>query len=694
MQENKLSTGPSVLNHHGLSIALKVSAIIIAVTALYFQDLRIIFSGVLTTESTFHILAIPFIFAFLIYRKRKMVAASLTSIEDSKKGFQKHFSFIIGITLCAVAILTYWYGSYSFIPLEFHMVTLPFLVAGLILVLFNLQTLKHIIFPVAFLIFLTPPPSEILFGVGSTLAVFSAVVSNALTNVFGISATLSSSDIGPIITILRPDGASIPFNVSVACSGIYSLIGFTIFALVIAYITAGKFRNKLVILAIGIPFMILLNIIRITVTLAIGYSYGEALALELFHSTGATILMFIGTLILLGISEKIIKKPPTISCPDCVPTLKNISSQFCDACGKISKYPKAKLTRFDVTKIIGIALITVLLVSIQAPTFALTQGPAEVLSRSPQGMQVRNQNDFVLPDIDGYNLRYAYRDAKYEQTSSNDAALVYVYSPEDKSKLPIWVAVQIGASQTSQHRWETCLINYPLSRGGQASVTQFALRDAQLQENPPMTGRFFAFQYNKSGQTQAVFYWYQTAIFSTNGTSQTKSVMISLIAYLDNADMIDSAENQQIPIAKAINSHWQPLKTWSAVTLIISQNGLALSLSVATVLILLIIYAIYLDKKEKNSLLTLYRKLSTQDQLLIKAINNAGKSPSTKAIVAEFQKLSTISVTEYFVIQKLKEAENNGLITQNIKNSQDNPILVWKLQLPKTPNFFNTTSQF
>jgi exosortase len=337
-------TASPMLNQHRLTLALKFSVITIAVITLYFQDLSIIFSGALTTESTFHILAIPFIFVYLIYRKRKMVNASLVPSEGNKQAFQKYFSLLAGISLCSVAILTYWYGSYSFMPLEFHMATLPFMVAGLILVLFNPQTLKHLLFPVAFLIFLMPPPSEILFGIGSALANLSAVASNALTNVFGIQATLSSSNVGPIITIVRPDSTSIPFNVGVACSGIYSLIGFTIFAILIAYITAGKLRNKLLILAIGIPFMILLNIIRITVILAIGYSYGEALALEVFHSMGATVLMFIGTLILLGISEKVIKKPaPPPPCPACTPTPKNPVAHFCSVCGKVFKYPKIKL---------------------------------------------------------------------------------------------------------------------------------------------------------------------------------------------------------------------------------------------------------------------------------------------------------------------------------------------------------------
>src|SRR5450759_3330141 len=136
MQETKISTTikmVSALNQHRLAIALKFSVITIAVVALYVQDLSVVFKGALTNESIFHILAIPFLFAYLIYRKRKMINAALQPPQTGTRGFQKYFTSLAGISLCAVAILTYWYGSYTFTPLEYHMLTLPVLAAGLTL---------------------------------------------------------------------------------------------------------------------------------------------------------------------------------------------------------------------------------------------------------------------------------------------------------------------------------------------------------------------------------------------------------------------------------------------------------------------------------------------------------------------------------------------------------------------------------
>src|SRR5665647_2002718 len=162
-----------------VSLTFSQHSIAVAVLAFYLQDLSMVFKGALTDESTFHILAIPFIFGYLLFRKRKMFNATLEPSQTNRRGFLKYFSLLTGITLCAIAILTYWYGSYTFTPLEIHMLTLPFLAAGLVLILFNTATLRQLIFPIAFLIFLTPPPSEILFGVGSSLASISASASNA-----------------------------------------------------------------------------------------------------------------------------------------------------------------------------------------------------------------------------------------------------------------------------------------------------------------------------------------------------------------------------------------------------------------------------------------------------------------------------------------------------------------------------------
>ncbi|MCW4005709.1 MAG: exosortase/archaeosortase family protein [Candidatus Bathyarchaeota archaeon] len=669
-------------NQHRLTIALKLATISISIIALYAQDLIIILNNALQDDASFHILAIPFLFSYFLYRKRKMVSAALRVNQPQGNFFQQHFGLLAGILLCATAIMTYWYGSYTFTPLEYHMVTLPVFVAGLTLVLFDMQVLKQLLFPIVFLIFLTPPPSEFLYGVGSALSNISATAANSIANLFGMASVLSDSYGSPMITLTRPDNSIMTFSVDVACSGIYSLIGFVIFSLFIAYITRGKFRNKFSILIIGIPLIILLNILRITTIVGIGYYYGDALALEVFHTFGATVLMFVGTLLLFVITEKLFKKPPPIpTCPSCNDSLPKSASPYCADCGKLYSYPKLNLRKADFVKIFSIALIVVALLSIQAPVFALTQGPAEVMVQTPSGEQ---GNTEILPQIDGYALSFVYRDTAFQELSGQDASLVYAYRPTNGSGQTIWVAVELATSMIPLHRWETCLVNYPLSQGMKPKVVQLDLRDVSIQDNPPLVARFFAFQYSATNQTQAVLYWYQTATFNVNETTQTMHVKMSIIAYPSSPADVPKAEAKLLPVALAVKNYWSPIQTWTVVSLAISQNGLTLSAASIVLLVAVIIYFILLSRQERNRLHMLLSKLAKQDQLVVDAFNNAQEHgvATTHTVFEEYQKLSDTTVTEDWIAQKLAEQENVGLLRRVlVNNGNDVPTIRWKSQI-------------
>jgi hypothetical protein len=174
-------------------------------------------------------------------------------------------------------------------------------------------------------------------------------------------------------------------------------------------------------------------------------------------------------------------------------------------------------------------------------------------------------SNFMLPEIPEYNVSYSYRDEAFQETSGNDAAVVYCYRPLNSTSKVVWVAVQIGNNSAGHHRWEESLINYPLRQGVQPHAVQLDLRDVQLQDNPPVSARYFAYQDTTSvKQTEVILYWYQTATFSINGASQTKSVMISLVVYANSNDaqLIQEYESVELPIATAINNYLQPLKTW------------------------------------------------------------------------------------------------------------------------------------
>jgi hypothetical protein len=297
----------------------------------------------------------------------------------------------------------------------------------------------------------------------------------------------------------------------------------------------------------------------------------------------------------------------------------------------------------------------------------------------------------MLPNIPGQTLNYVYRDSSFEQESGDDMALVYAYSQPNTTASTTWVAIQISASVSSEHRWETCLINFPLAEGNPSSVNQIDLRDIQLQANPPMTARYFSFQYKNTNQTQAVLYWYETARFSTNTTSQSKSVMISLVTYPSTTENITAAENTLLPIAQAINNYWQPIQTWTVVALALSENGSALSVAAIVVFVAIILYAVFYDWKEKKLLVNLYGKLSEQNKNLVKAVLNAQKqgNPTNAGILTELQKLTGDKIDQTLLTEKLAEAETAGLIAKTLDSKEDMPVFHWKSQMPRHPSLLN-----
>ncbi|MBX5327642.1 MAG: exosortase/archaeosortase family protein [Candidatus Bathyarchaeia archaeon] len=741
--QKALQTQATHHNQSKLTLIAKVTSITIVTVALFAQDLLILFNDALLSEATSYILAIPIIFTYLIYRKRKMLKATITA-NTSEPPKTKRLYLTIGILLCTLAIVLYWFGSYSFTPIEYHLTALPFFITGLTLILFNPQTLRQLAFPITFLAFLIPPPAEILYSIGATLSTLSAQASHTIITAIGIPATLTENLASPEITVTRPDGASQIFSVDIACSGIYSLIGFLIFAVFITYIIRDKPWKKLALLLLGLPLIYLLNITRITTMLLIYYQFDVELALQAFHLLGGWMLIFLGTLLLLLASEKIFKTQiftqPIPKCPKCNPQPNKTIENFCLKCGRILKIHPPKPTKQDIIKIIAITLSTTLIIFTQAPVFALTQN-ISIDINTPYGPAPSAK---ILPiTINGYNLHpnFTYRDTEFEKIAKQDMAIIYLYTGEGKE--PLFVAIEIASTRSSLHRWETCLITWRIQKGWQPIVHQIDLRDAPLLDNPPIIARFFIFQHLKTNETQAVLYWYETAIFKVNGTQQQKYVKISLEAFPSDTEDIETLEDTMLKVAKEIAQYWQPIKLWSQIALLLSLNGDKLVATTTTILIAVIIITLVDRRRTRKTNYKAYQKLSTPNKQLIDAVHQSTKPtkhtphnlvvvhrkitaklkqnrfPKTLQTILEQAKTKTSPITSLLfkrtdnkpiatleniattykktsgkpirkqkLLEWLRQTENIGLITSSISNKQDEPIQTWKPQIafPKKPS--------
>ncbi len=551
--------------------------------------------------------------------------------------------------------------------------------------MFDTKTLKILAFPISFLLFLTPPPLQIMSQGGAILSVFSSEAAYNILKVSGLPVTLGTQYESPLIILNKPESSPFTFAIEIPCSGIYSLIGFTVFAVFVTYIARGSVWKKPIVFLVGFPLIYALNILRIVVTVLIGNAYGTEAATQAFHLLGGWVLIFLGTLILLFIAEKIWKiqifatDKRAISCPNCNQNARN-EAPFCLACGRLLKYININISKRDLAKITALLAIAILILTVQVPTFALTEGPAEVLIQSPVGEQAATTQ--IFPEISDYDLRFMYRDKRFEQIAPRDAALVYAYTPLNESRKTVWVALEVGSSKSVWHSWESSVIIWPQKLGRPPRALQLDLRDAQLLQNPPIIGRFFAFEHTDSNMTQVVLYWYENALFKIGTTSEQKCVKISLITYTSTPEDIYQIEEELLPFGLAIANYWQPIKTWSHTALILSRNGDKLIAITINLLFAVILLQTLQRRRERKTNSNVYKKLSKVNRQIVDAVHQTetAVTPTLNNITLTYQNITGETISRETFRQKLVDAEKTGIIKSDIVSMQDEPIQVWKTE--------------
>ena len=677
-----------------MGLSIKIATALLATLTIYHQDLIVIGNEAVRSELMSYMIIVPFILGCLIYRKRKMLrAVTLSQMPKSTKTTTILTCETVGVMLCILAFFLYWHGSYTFTPLEYRMASLPLFIAGSILFLFDTKTLRTLAFPIAFLLLLTPPPLESIYVAGITLSTLISETAYTILKAIGFPISLATHYGTPAIILKRSGGTPLTFAIDIACAGTYSLIGFFIFAVFIAYIARGTLRKKVAIFLIGFPLIYALNVIRIITIVLIGNYYGMEVATQIFHLFGGWILIFIGTLILLTLSEKIFKiqlfttKSKTTSLNYCNHSQKN-KHHFCLTCGKFLNTPNIKLSKRDLSKIAILLISAILIINIQVPAFALTQGPEKVSIQTLNSEQAITE---ILPKIPGYTTKFIYRDKEFEEIAQQDASLTYAYIPTNKSGPTIWATIEIAKARSLLHRWEVCFITWELTQGYQPRVRQLSLRDVQLLQNPPITARFFSFQDIKSNMVQAVLYWYENAVFNIGTNFEQKYVKISLIAFVNFPKYVPSIEDHLLTLGKAIANYWQPIKIWSQIALAISQHGNTLIIVTATLLAMMLMYQIIKKQIEKEYNLKVYNKLALKERIILQAVYQAGKKgkPTSTAIASSYHKLTGKSIGLNVLIKKLEEAHDAGLVKKDITSQEDEPLLIWKSQIyfPKNNEF-------
>lgn len=662
---------------------LSIASIILPTIIVYRHDLEILASEALQNEALGHILLIPFLAGILFYLKRDVVKASYAIQRQPKRGLTRYADEIIGASLCLVAFLIYWYGSYTFNPLEYHLLSLPIFLFGITFFLYNGKAATASAIPIAFLFFLIPPPAKSIYTLGGVLADFNTQASYNILKTLNLPITLSTAYGPPILVLTTSLGNQISLTIDLACSGIYSLLAFATFAAFLAFITTATPIRKIGVLLIGFTIFDLLNIARITIITSAAYLFGEKLAMSLFHTASGFILIFIGMIITLIISEKFLnvkvlpsrKESPT--CPECESLLK-INEHFCLNCGNYLKPQTARISRTRAVKLLLLLLACSLVTfSINAPTFAVVTGSLD-LSSNPTGEDATK----AFPTIPGYQLAFLYRDTDYERLADQDASLMYAYFPStaNKSQSSTYVVVGVADSISNLHNWEVCLISMQTTQGRNPLVTVLEQRDIQLLPEIPVVARYLVFR-SPENYTQVTLYWYERATFKTGISVGHKYVRISLVIITENSTPYSQFEDELVSIGKTIASYWEPLKTQSIVSLGIPAQQLLLAVSVTFVAFTKTAQHTSERMKRNNNQKIFDNFASHREKLTLQTIQELAeenKKIETRDIRRTLEKKTEEPVKLEELTTTLNKLEEYGLIRRDVTSVENQPKMIWK----------------
>lgn len=656
---------------------ISISLVLLTILIVYWQDLSILFNEALQSEAVSQIILIPFLVSYIIYQKRELIKGSLELQKFHGKTTLVSISDIVGIAFCLTAFLLYWYGSYTFYPLEFHVVSIIVFIMGITLILTNVKTLKILIFPILFLAFLVPPPSNITYTAGGFLAHVNTQGSYNLLKIAGLPVSLSDKFGAPVIA-LNTSPAPMEFAVYQASSGLYSLLAFTTFAVFLVYITRGSLTKKITLFALGLLILPILNITRISLIVSVAYWLGQSMA-DIVHAFSGWLLIFVAMLLLLLIGEKIFHLqifggPKEIStCSECNNNSRK-QEPFCLSCGKFPKAARVKISKkfwIKVTALlVGAYLVTV---SLQAPAFAFAPG-LTLSSSNPQ----TETNTF--PEIDGYNLQFLYRDVNYERIAGQDASLVYAYLSQNSSSLPIYVLVGVSTSLSNLHNWEVSWIAYRVAQGLPPLVTSLESADIQLTENPRIIARWLVFQH-PSNYTYIALYWYQQALFKTGLTVEPRYIRINLLVLTRNPNDASQFKEKLVSMGQSVVAYWEPLRVQSLVSMAIPTQQILLGSTVfAAIFIQTSQYT--LEQKKKKTNLRIFERIAPQNEKLlyktIKELSQKTKETTTQNIASALEKATDKAVKPNEVIDTINNLEKQSLIKADIISIQDQPKLVWK----------------
>ena len=249
------------------------SSIIALLLLLYAPVFRWLISSWLSNPYYNHGFLIPVVSGFIIWRKRDVLKLA----EPSNSG-------AVVLALGVFAYVTGFLWEMHFMSA----LSLLIVLSGLVLHFYGTTAAQQLVFPLAFLVFMIPPPFQ--EDLGYWLQSLSLNYSTSFLEMIGLPITTSGNEI-----IL----GDTTFTIGLVCSGMNSLIALLALAAVFVYLLAGAFYKRAILFIAAFPIAILTNILRISSIILVANYHGTEIATGFFHDFSSALFFFIDFLFLI-----------------------------------------------------------------------------------------------------------------------------------------------------------------------------------------------------------------------------------------------------------------------------------------------------------------------------------------------------------------------------------------------------------
>lgn len=180
----------------------------------------------------------------------------------------------LGIVLVIISLLLYFFAYVAEINTVASFSIIPLLM-GVILYLYGYLMLRELMFPLFFLLFMIPVPSQIYSSLTIPLQLFVSKVSVSFALFFGIPIYREGN------VIHLPEQT---LQVVQACSGLRSMISLLTLSAIFGYFTLKSNILRSALFVSGIPVAVLVNIIRVLLMIVAFYYFKLDLTGDNIHT--------------------------------------------------------------------------------------------------------------------------------------------------------------------------------------------------------------------------------------------------------------------------------------------------------------------------------------------------------------------------------------------------------------------------